>query len=201
MSASSRPKTRRRLCSYPAGTSAASAEVAGLATLLAANGKSAAEIATQIKGTTDPVDGSSIGQVNVFNALTATGVVNPEITPTPTVTPVPDVTYVAAKQASLTVSTSSANPSSYGNAVIFSAKVTKTDGTGKGTGTVDFLDGSTTIASSVPLDSSGVAIQYICAKHGSHTITAHYNGDKNFDPARDLLSHNSNKYHIILWSI
>ena len=63
------------------GTSAASAEVAGLATLLAANGKSAAEIATQIKGTTDPVDGSSIGQVNVFNALTATGVVTPEPTP------------------------------------------------------------------------------------------------------------------------
>jgi hypothetical protein len=99
------------------GTSAAAAEVAGLATLLSANGKSAAEISTQIKGTTDPVTGSSIGQVNVLNALSGVAVVTPVITPVVTVTPGVNVTYVVGDTVSITSVTPNSGPT-LGNTLV-----------------------------------------------------------------------------------
>jgi|GEM_PF-321785 len=88
------------------GTSASSAEVAGLAALLIASGKSNAEASDQIRGATDPVAGASFGRINVAQALGAQTPPQPTTTaqPTPepggTATPVP--TYVAA--ATLTLS-------------------------------------------------------------------------------------------------
>ncbi len=51
------------------GTSAASAHVAGLAVLLAANGNSNGDIYNQIRSATDPVDGMPFGRINVVKAL------------------------------------------------------------------------------------------------------------------------------------
>jgi hypothetical protein len=79
------------------GTSAASAHVAGLAALLAANGNSNSYIFDQIRSATDLI-GQSFGRINVTKALGAavTPVPTPEVTATPTPGPVP--TYVAGDQ-------------------------------------------------------------------------------------------------------
>jgi hypothetical protein len=54
-------------------------------------------------------------------------------------------------------------------------------GTGTPTGTVDFLEGSTTLASGVTLDGSDQATFTTSSLAvGSHTITADYSGDTNF---------------------
>ncbi|HET7034120.1 MAG TPA: MBG domain-containing protein [Thermomicrobiaceae bacterium] len=76
------------------GTSAAAAEVAGLAALLSANGT--ADVAGQIRGTVDPLNGSALGRINVAKALGAPSVAPPPNgTPTPTPAPTPP-TYEAA---------------------------------------------------------------------------------------------------------
>jgi hypothetical protein len=82
------------------GTSAASAHVAGLAALLAANGKSNSYIFDQIRSTTDPI-GQSFGRINVVKALggAVTSVPTPVVTATPTPGPVP--TYIVAASTDL----------------------------------------------------------------------------------------------------
>src|SRR5947209_11633499 len=72
------------------GTSPASAEVAGLAGLLLANGSSAGQVASQIKSATDPVSGQSFGRIDVAKALGAA------VTPATTATPSATATQVAA---------------------------------------------------------------------------------------------------------
>ena len=76
---------------------------------------------------------------------------------------------------------SAPNPSVFGQAVTFTATVAPTSGTGTPTGTVSFVEGSTTLASSVSLNSSGVAtFSTSSLAVGSNTVTANYSGDTTF---------------------
>ena len=84
--------------------------------------------------------------------------------------------------ATTTALTSSQNPSSYGQAVTFTATVTAQPGFTKGTptGTVSFYDGTTNIGNS-NLNSNGVAtLTTSRLSVGTHSMTATYNGDTNF---------------------
>ncbi len=76
---------------------------------------------------------------------------------------------------------SSANPSTSGQSVTFTATVAATPpATGTPTGTVDFLDGTTTLGSGT-LNSSGVATYSTTSLAvGTHSITAAYQGDQTF---------------------
>lgn len=89
---------------------------------------------------------------------------------------------VTMTQAASSVSlASSANPSTYGDSVTFTATVTGPATTP--TGTVTFKDGSTTLGTGT-LNSSGVATFTTSAlTGGTHSITAVYGGDSNFQPA------------------
>jgi len=70
---------------------------------------------------------------------------------------------------------SSPNPSVFGQSVTFTATVTC--GSGTPTGTVTFVEGATTLASSVAIDASGHASFSTSALLvGSHTITANFTG-------------------------
>ncbi|HXM22652.1 MAG TPA: FG-GAP-like repeat-containing protein [Terriglobales bacterium] len=78
--------------------------------------------------------------------------------------------------------TSSANPSQAGSPVTFTATVagSKVRGvTAIPTGSVTFLDGSTSLGSS-PLDSSGEATLVKGLVFGPHSITAQYSGDAHY---------------------
>jgi hypothetical protein len=78
------------------GTSPASAEVAGLAGLLIANGDTATQTFNQITGATDPIAGQSFGRINVIKALGVPVTVTPQPTPNTTPTSGPSPTYVPA---------------------------------------------------------------------------------------------------------
>jgi photosystem II stability/assembly factor-like uncharacterized protein len=80
--------------------------------------------------------------------------------------------------ATTTTLTSSANPSTFGQNVTFTATVAPTSGTGTPTGTVTFEDGLTVLGSGAL--SGGVATFSISTLAvGSHSITAVYGGDTN----------------------
>src|SRR5262249_52887098 len=86
-------------------------------------------------------------------------------------------------QASTTTAlNSAANPSVFGQAVTFTATIAAVaPRAGTPTGTVTFLEGSTTLASGVTVDGSGHAtFSTSSLTVGSHTITANYSGDTNF---------------------
>lgn len=81
---------------------------------------------------------------------------------------------VNKSQAAITL-TSSVNPSTYGNALTFTATLPA-----EATGSITFLDGNTPIGSGI-LNTSGVATMSIATlSAGSHTITAVYSGDSHF---------------------
>jgi len=72
----------------------------------------------------------------------------------------------------------SVNPSVYGQGVTFTARVTSTVGTP--TGTVSFVEGTTTLGSGT-LDASGIATATVSSLSvGTHVIAATYGGDMNF---------------------
>lgn len=84
------------------------------------------------------------------------------------------------KAGTSTVLISSANPSSPSQVITFTATVTSKT-TGSPTGTVTFLDGTTTLGSSAA-NGSGVATFSISTLSvGTHSITAAYGGDSNFN--------------------
>lgn len=84
-------------------------------------------------------------------------------------------TVIAAS--STTTLSSSVNPSVFGQAVTFTAAVNSTGGTA--TGTVSFLDGTTTLGTST-LNSNGAAsITLSTLSLGTHSITAVYSGAPN----------------------
>ncbi len=91
------------------------------------------------------------------------------------------VTQVVNQDATTSVAVSSANPSVSGQSVTFTATITaNAPGSGTPTGTVTFLDGSTTLGTGT-LNGSGVTTFNTSALTvGSHSITVDYGGDTNF---------------------
>jgi hypothetical protein len=81
--------------------------------------------------------------------------------------------------ASATAIASSVNPSAFGQAVTFTATVTGPGGTP--TGTVTFKDGNTTLGNTTLNGSGQAAFSANALTAGSHSITAAYGGDGNFD--------------------
>jgi mannose/fructose/N-acetylgalactosamine-specific phosphotransferase system component IIC len=76
--------------------------------------------------------------------------------------------------------TSSLNPSSFGQSVTFTFTVAGVSGLATPTGTIAFSDGSTALASPT-LNASGVATYTtVMLSGGSHTLSAVYGGDANY---------------------
>jgi Bacterial Ig-like domain (group 3)/FG-GAP-like repeat/FG-GAP repeat len=92
--------------------------------------------------------------------------------PKTTTTPPPTLS------ASSTAVTSSLNPSVAGQAVTFTAAVTSS-ASGTPTGTVTFLDGTTSLGTGT-LASGSATFQTSSLTAGTHSITASYSGDTNF---------------------
>lgn len=85
---------------------------------------------------------------------------------------------------------SSANPSTSGQSVTFTANVTGSAGTP--TGTVTFLDGSTALCTSVALASGAAACTTSTLSAGPHSITAQYSGDASYAAASSAFSQTVN---------
>jgi hypothetical protein len=92
-------------------------------------------------------------------------------------------------QASTTTSlSSSANPSSYGQSVTFTASVVPSFG-GAPTGTVTFMDGSVQIGTAtVSANVASLTTATTALSARSHSITASYSGDANFGASSAALS-------------
>jgi CSLREA domain-containing protein len=93
------------------------------------------------------------------------------------------------KASTLTQVSSSPNPSQQGQNVTFTASVSTAGGTP--TGTVQFKDGGTNLGAPQTLDSSfppRATISTTSLTPGTHTITAEYSGDTNFNPSSGTLS-------------
>jgi hypothetical protein len=98
---------------------------------------------------------------------------------------------VVSQSNSTTTLTSSANPSAIGASVTFTATVAAVSpGSGTPTGSVTFMaDGTTITGSPVTLNSSGGAtITTSTLTAGSHSITAVYSGDTNFNTSTGTLT-------------
>jgi hypothetical protein len=94
---------------------------------------------------------------------------------------------VVNKGATTTTLTSSQNPSTFGQAVTFTATITGSGGTA--TGTVTFLDGGTSIGTGTL--SGGIAtFTTSTLSVGNHTITTSYPGDGNFTASTGALANN-----------
>jgi hypothetical protein len=100
------------------------------------------------------------------------------------------------KQNTTTSLVSSLNPSAYGQIITFTATVS---GSGTPTGTVVFRDGAASLGST-SLNSGGqAALQISSLSAGSHSITAEYNGDSNFNGSNSTpLSQTVNKAALIV---
>ncbi len=98
---------------------------------------------------------------NNFTASTSTAV-------TQTVNPATTSTSVA----------SSLNPATYGQSLVFTATVQPSGG-GTTTGTVTFLDGTTSLGTTA-VSNNAAQISLSTLSPGSHSITAKYSGDNNF---------------------
>lgn len=78
---------------------------------------------------------------------------------------------------SVTTVSSSANPATFGQAVVLSASIQAAFG-GSATGTVTFLDGTTALGTA-PVASNAAQLSVSSLAVGSHSIAAKYNGDAN----------------------
>jgi hypothetical protein len=74
--------------------------------------------------------------------------------------------------------TSSANPSTFGQAVTLSASIQTAFG-GNATGTITFLDGTTALGTAT-VSSNAAQLSLSSLSAGSHSIAAKYNGDTNY---------------------
>jgi hypothetical protein len=110
-----------------------------------------------------------------------------------------DALFQVAGNPSLIELSSSANPSVVGQAVKYEAKVTDDPddgdaGLGIPTGTVDFVQGRTTLCDDVVLDAEGEATcSATYSSAGNRTIEAAYSGDSNFIGSTAELSQVVNK--------
>ena len=109
-------------------------------------------------------------------------------------------TLTVINPATTTVLVSSANPSTFGQSVTFTATVSSP--VGIPTGTVTFLDGASSLGTGT-LDSSGMAtLTTASLAVGAHSITASYGGDTNFNPSSSsALSQTVNKAATTVTSI
>src|SRR5213079_580373 len=96
-------------------------------------------------------------------------------------------TFTIAKANTVTALLSAVNPSSFGQSVTFTATVTS--GAGTPTGTAQFKDNGTNLGAPVALNAGGVATFTTSAlTAGTHTITADYSGDGNFNASAGTLA-------------
>lgn len=84
------------------------------------------------------------------------------------------VTQTVDRKATTTTLASSANPSTYGDSITLTATITN-----GATGTVTFLDGTTTLGSST-ISGNTATLPIATLTGGSHSLTAEYAGDVNF---------------------
>src|SRR5579871_4992061 len=101
---------------------------------------------------------------------------------------------------SLFRSRSSANASGYGQSISFTATVTS-GGSPVTAGTVTFQDGSSILATSVPLDGSGQAnfqTGTLTAAGSPHAITASYNGSPGLDISSGSVSQTVNQVPLLV---
>ncbi|WP_011175488.1 Ig-like domain repeat protein [Candidatus Protochlamydia amoebophila] len=90
------------------------------------------------------------------------------------------VTQTVTKGTTMTVLTSSINPTIFGNSTTLTATVNINDGSGTLTGAVTFKDGSTIIGTGNV--NAGIATLNVSnLSVGSHSLTAVYGGDSNFN--------------------
>jgi hypothetical protein len=138
-------------------------------------------------------DGATVLFTTALSGATA-GVITTGLTPgnhTITATYNGDATFSPSTSAPLiqtvgaatttTALISSVNPSSPGQAVIFTATVTNVGG-GTPTGSVTFKDGATVLFTTA-LSGATAAVITTGLTLGNHTITATYNGDATFSPS------------------
>ena len=103
----------------------------------------------------------------------------------PTTSPI--LTQNVGKDSTATVVSSSAAPSTYGEAVTFTATVGVTGlGSGNPTGTVTFFDGAATLGTGVISGGSATLLTTLTAPLATHNITAVYGGDGNSLPRTSL---------------
>jgi hypothetical protein len=91
----------------------------------------------------------------------------------------PSLTATGASVPTSTVLTSDRNPAMFGELVHLRAQVTSAGGTP--TGTVDVVDGVTTICEGVALDADGLASCEVQLLPDAHPLTAFYSGDPTFE--------------------
>ncbi len=90
------------------------------------------------------------------------------------------LTQVVSKAATSTVVVPSANPSTAGQSLTFTATVSvSAPGAGTPTGTVAFLDGTTSLGAPVQIASGVATLATSTLAAGSHSVTASYSGDSN----------------------
>ncbi len=82
---------------------------------------------------------------------------------------------------------SSVNPSAFGQLVTLTAVVTPGSAPGTPTGTMTFMDGGT-ILGAVPLSAGSASFATAALGSGTHSLTAAYSGDGNFQPSTGVLS-------------
>jgi hypothetical protein len=106
------------------------------------------------------------------------------------------VTQTVQSADTTTTIASSENPSIYGDIVTFSATVSSAAGT-VNTGTVAFLDGSSTLAS-VPVSGGMASFSTGGLTAGSHVITASYSDGSSFNPSGASLSQTVNQKALLI---
>lgn len=102
------------------------------------------------------------------------------------------LSQIVNKLAATVTVTSSANPSVFGQGVIFTITVAAASGTGTPTGAVTLQDGSSTMTT-LTLVNGQATFTAASLAIGSHSITASYSGDGNFNSSSSTMSQTVNK--------
>lgn len=102
------------------------------------------------------------------------------------------LSQIVGKLATTVTLVSSANPSVFGQGVIFAITVSAASGTGTPTGTVTLQDASSTMTT-LNLVNGQASFTTASLAIGSHSITASYGGDGNFNSSSSTMSQTVNK--------
>lgn len=184
------------ITSQPSSTTATAGNVVSFT--VAANGSPEPSVQWQFSADGGTTFNDIEGETNLTLRLIATGSQNSyqyravltNLVGTATSDP---ATLTVNKQASSATLTSSQNPSDFGQSVFFTVTVTSDPQGGIiPTGTVQFLDSGNTITgcATVGVDEGQAVCQTNALTVGSHTITATYNGDDNFNTSTSALTDN-----------